>query len=93
MVNHSFLLHLSTSFPLLLFTFTFYLSLSTCLPLSSPCILLMPRYYTLQEANETLNIIRHSHGGGSADSEKDRQNQPEAWAAIARSAGNGREPP
>ena len=49
----------------------------------------MPKYFTLQQANEALEIIRPL----MEDVQKIRQkiliNQPEAWPAIEKSAGNG----
>jgi len=49
----------------------------------------MPRTFTLQEANETLNIIRPLMDEVQQIRQKILQNQPEAWPAIAKSAGNG----
>lgn len=49
----------------------------------------MPPYFTLQEANETLNIIRPLMEEVQQIREKILQNQPEAWPAIERAAGNG----
>ena len=49
----------------------------------------MPRYFTLQEANETLTIIRPLMEEVQQIRKKILQNQPEAWPAIERSAGNG----
>lgn len=49
----------------------------------------MPHYFTLQEANETLVIIRPLMD----ELQEIRQNilakQPEAWPAIEKSVGNG----
>jgi hypothetical protein len=49
----------------------------------------MPKYYTLQEANATLTIIRPL----MEEMQKIRldilANQPDAWRAVERSAGNG----
>jgi hypothetical protein len=49
----------------------------------------MTHYFTLQEANETLNIIRPLMD----ELQEIRQNilakQPEAWPAIEKSVGNG----
>ena len=47
------------------------------------------RYFTLQEANETLNIIRPWMDEVQAIRIKILKNQPEAWPAIEKSAGNG----
>jgi hypothetical protein len=49
----------------------------------------MPQYFTLQEANEALNIIRPLMDGVQAIRENILTNQPEAWPAIEKSAGNG----
>ena len=48
-----------------------------------------PKYFTLQEANETLNIIRPWMDEVQAIRIKILKNQPEAWPAIEKSAGNG----
>jgi hypothetical protein len=49
----------------------------------------MPRYFTLEEANETLNFIRPLMDEVQRIRQKVLQNQPEAWPAIEKSAGNG----
>lgn len=49
----------------------------------------MPQYFTLQEANEVLRIIRPLMDGVQTIREKILANQPEAWPAIEKSAGNG----
>jgi len=49
----------------------------------------MPRYFTLQEANETLVIIRPLMDEVQTIRQKILANQPEAWPAIEKSAGNG----
>lgn len=49
----------------------------------------MPRYFTLQEANETLVIIRPLIDEIQSIREAILRNQPEAWPAIEKSAGNG----
>jgi hypothetical protein len=49
----------------------------------------MPRYFTLPEANETLNLIRPLMDEVQMIREKILQNQPEAWPAIEKSVGNG----
>ena len=49
----------------------------------------MPRYFTLQEANETLTTIRPLMDEVQAIRQKILANQPEAWPAIEKSAGNG----
>jgi hypothetical protein len=49
----------------------------------------MPRYFTLSEANETLEIIRPWMDEIQAIRLKILAHQPEAWPAIEKSAGNG----
>lgn len=49
----------------------------------------MPQYFTLQQANETLKIIRPIMDEVQAIRQKILANQPEAWPAIEKSAGNG----
>lgn len=49
----------------------------------------MPRYFSLSEANQALNIIRPLMDDVQAIREKILSNQPEAWPAIEKSAGNG----
>jgi hypothetical protein len=49
----------------------------------------MPRYFTIREANETLRIIRPLMDELQAIRRKVLANQPEAWPAIEKSAGNG----
>ena len=49
----------------------------------------MPRYFTLQEASETLEMIRPWMEEIRAISQKIIASQPEIWPAIERSAGNG----
>ena len=49
----------------------------------------MPRYFTLQEANQALNLIRPWMDEVQAIRLKILKNQPEAWPAIEKSAGNG----
>jgi hypothetical protein len=49
----------------------------------------MPRYFTLQEANETLNTIRPLMDEVQALRQKILAKQPEAWPAIQKSVGNG----
>lgn len=49
----------------------------------------MPRYFSLSEANQALNIIRPLMDDVQAIREKILANQPEAWPAIEKSAGNG----
>jgi hypothetical protein len=47
------------------------------------------KYFTLQEANETLSLIRPWMDEVQAIRQKILKNQPEAWPAIEKSAGNG----
>lgn len=47
------------------------------------------KYFTLQEANETLNEIRPWMDEIQAIRLKILKHQPEAWPAIQKSAGNG----
>lgn len=49
----------------------------------------MPRYFTLQEANETLDFIRPLMDEVQQIRRKVLESQPEAWPAILKSAGNG----
>jgi hypothetical protein len=49
----------------------------------------MPRYFTLPEANETLNTIRPLVDEIQEIRQAILKNQPEAWPAIEKSAGNG----
>ena len=49
----------------------------------------MPRYFTLPEANETLNTIRPLVYEIQEIRQSILKNQPEAWPAIEKSAGNG----
>ena len=49
----------------------------------------MPQYFTLQEANEALNVIRPLMDEVQVIRQKILENQPEAWPAIEKSAGNG----
>jgi hypothetical protein len=49
----------------------------------------MPRFFTLQEANETLNSIRPLVEEIQVIRRVILHNQPEAWPAIEKSAGNG----
>jgi hypothetical protein len=52
----------------------------------------MPKYYTLKEANETLEIIRPMLKEMMAIGEKIRAKQPELWDLVQKSAGNGGNP-
>ena len=49
----------------------------------------MPHYFTLQEANETLNAIRPWMDEVQTIRQKILANQPEAWPALEKSVGNG----
>ncbi|GAB4456666.1 MAG: DUF2203 family protein [Anaerolineales bacterium] len=49
----------------------------------------MPRYFTLQEANQALHTIRPLVAEMLAIRSKILAAQPEAWPAIEKSAGNG----
>ena len=49
----------------------------------------MPKYFTLHEANKALEIIRPLMDEVQAIRQKILANQPEAWPAIEKSAGNG----
>lgn len=52
----------------------------------------MPKYYTLKEANEALNIVRPMLAEMMAIGEKIRAHQPELWDMVQKSAGNGGNP-
>jgi hypothetical protein len=52
----------------------------------------MPKYYTLKEANETLDIVRPMLKEMMEIGEKIRARQPELWAMVQKSAGNGGNP-
>jgi hypothetical protein len=52
----------------------------------------MPKYYTLKEANETLHIVRPMLKEMMEIGEKIRARQPELWAMVQKSAGNGGNP-
>jgi len=49
----------------------------------------MQKFFTLSEANEALKIIRPLMDEVQAIRETILANQPEAWPAIEKSAGNG----
>jgi hypothetical protein len=49
----------------------------------------MSHYFTLQEANEALYIIRPLMDEVQRIRQKVLEKQPEAWPAIEKSAGNG----
>jgi len=49
----------------------------------------MPKFFTLQEANDALLVIRPLMDAVQEIRKKILANQPEAWPAIEKSAGNG----
>lgn len=49
----------------------------------------MPHFFSLSEANQALKIIRPLMDEVQAIREKILADQPEAWPAIEKSAGNG----
>ena len=49
----------------------------------------MPRYFTLEQANEALQIIRPIMEEVQTIRQKILTSQPEAWTAIEKSVGNG----
>jgi hypothetical protein len=49
----------------------------------------MPKYFTLQEANDALKTIRPLMDEIQAIRRKILEKQPETWAAIEKSVGNG----
>ena len=49
----------------------------------------MPQYFSLEEANNVLKVIRPLMDEVQAIRQKILANQPEAWPAIEKSAGNG----
>src|SRR5215210_5731909 len=49
----------------------------------------MPQFFTLQEANAALETIRPLMDEVQAIRQTILENQPEAWPAIEKSAGNG----
>lgn len=52
----------------------------------------MPKYYTPQEANNLLEIVRPMVGELMGIGERIRARQPEIWAVVEKSAGNGGNP-
>ncbi|MBK8823611.1 MAG: hypothetical protein IPN58_13650 [Anaerolineales bacterium] len=52
----------------------------------------MPKYYTPKEANEALTIVRPMMNEMMQISEQIRARQPEFWAVVQKSAGNGGNP-
>ena len=49
----------------------------------------MPKYFSIQEANEALRVVRPLLDDVMEIRKKILSNQPEAWPAIEKSAGNG----
>ena len=49
----------------------------------------MSRYFTLEQANEALKLIRPLMEGIQAIRQRILASQPEAWPAIEKSVGNG----
>ena len=49
----------------------------------------MPRYFTLEQAKDTLDLIRPWMDEVQAIRRKILSSQPEAWTAIEKSVGNG----
>jgi hypothetical protein len=49
----------------------------------------MPRYFTLQEARQTLEVIRPLMDEVQAIRREILARRPEVWPAVERSAGNG----
>lgn len=49
----------------------------------------MPRYFTLEQANEALTVIRPLMDEIQAIRNKIMATQPDAWTAIEKSVGNG----
>jgi len=52
----------------------------------------MPRYFTLQEANVTLKILRPMMDEVQAIRREILEHQPEIWSVMEKSAGNGGNP-
>jgi len=52
----------------------------------------MPKYYTPREANNLLEIVRPMVAELMQISERIRSRQPEIWAVVEKSAGNGGNP-
>ena len=49
----------------------------------------MPKFFTLNEANDALEIIRPLMDEIQSIRRKILEKQPEAWTAIEKSVGNG----
>lgn len=52
----------------------------------------MPKYYTPAEANNALEIVRPMVGELIGIGQRIREHQPEIWAVVEKSAGNGGNP-
>lgn len=52
----------------------------------------MPKYYTPKEANQTLETVRPMVAELIGIGERIRERQPEIWAVVEKSAGNGGNP-
>lgn len=52
----------------------------------------MPKYYTVAEANAALEIVSPLVGELIKISERIQSRQPEIWAVVEKSAGNGGNP-
>jgi hypothetical protein len=52
----------------------------------------MPKYYTPKEANHQLEVVRPMVAELIAISERIQAHQPEIWAVVEKSAGNGGNP-
>lgn len=52
----------------------------------------MPTYYTPKEANEALTVVRPMIEEMMQISNRIRAHQPEIWAAVQKSVGNGGNP-
>ncbi len=54
--------------------------------------MVMPRYFTLEEANKTLDVIRPWMDDIQQIRNEILKHQPETWSVIEKSAGNGGNP-
>ena len=61
-------------------------------PLVSVYTVVMPKYYTPNEANDALDIVRPLIKELMEIGEKIRAHQPEYWDVVQKSAGNGGSP-
>ena len=52
----------------------------------------MPKYYTPEEANNLLEIVRPLVGELMEIGQRVRSRQPEIWSVVEKSAGNGGNP-